>query len=128
MGDTIGSEFREISWPKLSESPLSLDDLPSRQRPKYSIASNARFGENPSDGFDLSSLNFVVAPDRCNIHIDQIGFVVDRQPWMIGRTNLVKIESVSRRDPKDVIRALFSNTVFQSEKPFDDDDPEPSAA
>ena len=45
-----------------------------------------------------------------------------------GRTNLVKIESVSRRDPKDVIRALFSNTVFQSEKPFDDDDPEPSAA
>jgi regulator of nucleoside diphosphate kinase len=45
-----------------------------------------------------------------------------------GRTNLVKIESVSRRDPKDVVRALFSNTVFQAEKPFDDDDPEPSAA
>jgi len=45
-----------------------------------------------------------------------------------GRTNLVKIKSVSRRDPKDVIRALFSNRVFQSEKPFDDDDPEPSAA
>jgi regulator of nucleoside diphosphate kinase len=44
-----------------------------------------------------------------------------------GRTNLVTIESVSRRDPKDVIRALFSNTVFQSENPFDDD-PEPSAA
>jgi regulator of nucleoside diphosphate kinase len=45
-----------------------------------------------------------------------------------GRTDLVKIESVSRRDPKDVVRALFSNTVFQAEKSFDDDDPEPSAA
>ena len=45
-----------------------------------------------------------------------------------GRTNLVKIESVSRRDPKDVVRILFSNQVFQGKELFDDDDPGPSAA
>jgi regulator of nucleoside diphosphate kinase len=45
-----------------------------------------------------------------------------------GRTGLVKIESVSRRDPKDVVRALFSNQVFQGQEVFDDDDPGPSAA
>lgn len=45
-----------------------------------------------------------------------------------GRTNLVRIESVSRRDPKDVIRVLFSNQAFQGKELCDDDDPGPSAA
>ena len=76
MGATIGKGFREISWPKLSERPLSMDDLPGRHRPRWNVASSARFGENLSDGVDLSSLHFAVAPDRCNVHIDQIGFVV----------------------------------------------------
>lgn len=76
MGATIGKGFREISWPKLSERPLSMDDLPGRHRPRWNVASSARFGEDPSNGLDLSSLHFAVAPDRCNIHIDQVGFVV----------------------------------------------------
>jgi hypothetical protein len=76
MGATIGKGFREIWWPKLAERPLSLDDLPGRRRPKWNAGSSARFGENPSDSLDMSSLHFAVAPDRCNIHIDQIGFVI----------------------------------------------------
>jgi hypothetical protein len=42
------------------------------------VTSNARFDENSSDGLDLSSFNFAVAADRCNIHVDQIGFVIGR--------------------------------------------------
>ncbi|MBR0718378.1 GreA/GreB family elongation factor [Bradyrhizobium liaoningense] len=45
-----------------------------------------------------------------------------------GRSNVVRIESVSRTDPNDVVRVLFSNPMFQGKKPFDDDDPGPSAA
>jgi regulator of nucleoside diphosphate kinase len=44
-----------------------------------------------------------------------------------GRTNVVRIESVSRGDPNDVVRVLFSNQVFQGNKLIDDDDPGPSA-
>ncbi|WP_128934005.1 GreA/GreB family elongation factor [Bradyrhizobium zhanjiangense] len=44
-----------------------------------------------------------------------------------GRTNVVRIEGVSRTDPNDVVRVLFSNPM-QSKKLFDDDDPGPSAA
>jgi regulator of nucleoside diphosphate kinase len=42
-----------------------------------------------------------------------------------GRTNVVRIESVSRFDPNDVVRVQFSN---QGKKLFDDDDPGPAAA
>jgi regulator of nucleoside diphosphate kinase len=45
-----------------------------------------------------------------------------------GRTNIVRIESVSRADPNDVVRGLFSNRAFPGEQILDDDDPEPSAA
>jgi hypothetical protein len=76
MAHTIGKGFREIWWPKLSERPLSLDDLPDRRRPKWNASSSARFGENPLNALDVSSLHFAVAPDQVNIHIDQIGFVV----------------------------------------------------
>jgi hypothetical protein len=76
MGATIGKGFREIWWPKLSQRSLSLDDLPGRHRPKWNVGSSARFGEDLSNSLDLSSLHFAVAPDRCNIHIDQIDFVV----------------------------------------------------
>lgn len=44
------------------------------------------------------------------------------------RTNVVRIESVSRTDPNDVIRVLFSNTASRREQLFDDDDPGPTAA
>ncbi|WP_312018036.1 GreA/GreB family elongation factor [Bradyrhizobium sp. sBnM-33] len=45
-----------------------------------------------------------------------------------GRTNVVRIESVSRGDPNDVVRALFSNPLVKGKKLFEDDDPGPSAA
>lgn len=45
-----------------------------------------------------------------------------------GRTNVVRIERVSRGSPNDVVRALFSNPIARSKKLFDDDDPGPSAA
>ena len=76
MCATIGKGFREIWWPKLSERPLSLDDLPGRRRPRWNAASGARFGEGPSNSVDQSSLHFAVAPDRCNIHVDEMGFVI----------------------------------------------------
>lgn len=45
-----------------------------------------------------------------------------------GRTNVVKIERVSRGDPNDVVRVLFSNPEVKGKKLFDDNDPGPSAA
>ena len=45
-----------------------------------------------------------------------------------GRTNVVRIERVSRGDPNDVVRALFCNLLVKGKKLFDDDDPEPTAA
>ena len=45
-----------------------------------------------------------------------------------GRTNVVRIERVSRGDPNDVVGTLFCNPLVKGKKPFDDDDPEPTAA
>ncbi len=45
-----------------------------------------------------------------------------------GRTNVVKIESVSRREPNDVIATLFRVPRDRNERPFNDDDPGPKAA
>jgi len=45
-----------------------------------------------------------------------------------GRTDVVRIERVSRGDPNDVFRILFSNPMVKGKKLFDDDDPGPSAA
>ena len=45
-----------------------------------------------------------------------------------GRTNVVRIERVSRGDPNDVFRVLFSNPMVKGRKLVDDDDPGPSAA
>jgi hypothetical protein len=76
MGATIGKGFREIWRPKLSTRPLSTEDLPGRFKPKWNVGSSARFGDDPSNPLDQTSLHFAVAFDRCNIHIDQVGFVV----------------------------------------------------
>src|ERR1700694_5952991 len=76
MANTIGKGFREIWRPKLSDRPLSIDDLPERHRPKWNVSDSARFGDDPSKSLDLSSLHFAVAHDRCNIHIDETGFVI----------------------------------------------------
>ena len=45
-----------------------------------------------------------------------------------GRTNVVRIERVSRGDPNDVVRVLFCNPVVKGKGFLDDDDPGPSAA
>ena len=45
-----------------------------------------------------------------------------------GCTNLVRIESVSRREPNDIIAHLFRGPAIRSERPFNDDDPGPKAA
>jgi regulator of nucleoside diphosphate kinase len=45
-----------------------------------------------------------------------------------GRTNVVRIERVSRRGPGDVIGILFGDQLLQGKTLLDDDDPGPSAA
>src|SRR5947199_3778268 len=45
-----------------------------------------------------------------------------------GRTNVVRIERVSRGDPNDVVGVLFSNHTFPAKALLDDNDPGPSAA
>jgi regulator of nucleoside diphosphate kinase len=45
-----------------------------------------------------------------------------------GRTNVVRVERVSRGGPNDVVRALFCNPMVKGKKPADDDNPGPSAA
>jgi regulator of nucleoside diphosphate kinase len=45
-----------------------------------------------------------------------------------GRTNIVRVERVSRGGPNDVVRALFCKPVVEGQQPFDDNDPGPSAA
>lgn len=45
-----------------------------------------------------------------------------------GRTNFVRIEGVSRGNPNDVVRALFLDPRVNGKRPFDDDDPGPTAA
>jgi regulator of nucleoside diphosphate kinase len=45
-----------------------------------------------------------------------------------GRTDLVQIQRVSRGEPNDVVRVLFSNPVVRGKDLFQDDDPGPSAA
>jgi hypothetical protein len=53
-----------------------VNDLPNRKRAAWNAGGSARFGEDPANTLDLSSLHFAVASDRCNVHIDQTGFVI----------------------------------------------------
>ncbi|WP_407154807.1 GreA/GreB family elongation factor [Bradyrhizobium sp. STM 3557] len=45
-----------------------------------------------------------------------------------GRTNVVKVERVSRGGPNDVVGVLFRNPEVKGKKLFDDGDPGPTAA
>jgi len=74
MGATIGKGFREIGRPKISDRPLSMNDLPGRQRRGWSVGYGSQFGKDP-EPLDLSALHFAVAPDRVNVHIDETGFL-----------------------------------------------------
>ena len=68
-----------------------------------------------------------VVPDRAG-RLDSIVTRSEIPIFAAGRTNVVRIESVSRGDPNDVVRALFCNPVVKGKKLFDDDDPGPSVA
>jgi hypothetical protein len=72
---TKGIGFREIWRPYLSDRPLSMDDvLPGRER-----FSKNRFSANFGDRLDLpdlTSLHCAVSPYECNVHIDEMGFVM----------------------------------------------------
>jgi hypothetical protein len=74
MAQTIGKGFREIWRPKLSDRPLSMNDLPGRRSGGWSAGYGSQFGKDP-EPLDISSLHFAVAPDRVNVHIDETGFV-----------------------------------------------------
>lgn len=72
---TKGIGFREIWRQYLSDRPLSMQDvMPARER-----FSMRRFSANFGDRQDLpnlTSLHCAVSPYECNIHIDEMGFVM----------------------------------------------------
>lgn len=71
---THGIGFREIWYPRLSERPLSLSDaMPNRFRSRRENRFSAQFNDSLEDH---TSLHCAVATDKCNIHIDEMGFVV----------------------------------------------------
>jgi len=76
MAATIGIGFREIYRPTLSSRPLSVHDLPAGHRSGWNVGKSSRFGEDPVNSLEISSLHLAVAPDRVNIHIDHTGFVI----------------------------------------------------
>lgn len=71
---THGIGFREIWYPRLSERPLNISDaMPNSYRARQENRFNANFNDSVDDH---SSLHCAVARDWCNIHIDEMGFVV----------------------------------------------------
>jgi len=72
---TKGIGFREVFRPRLSDRPLSMADArPDREttlRNRYS----AHFGDR-QDLPDLTSLHCAVSKHGCNVHIDEMGFVM----------------------------------------------------
>ncbi len=73
---TQGIGFREIWRPRLSTRGLQMSDARTGPfAPKWDRRFSAGFGDS-MDLPDLSSLHCAVARDACNIHIDQMGFVM----------------------------------------------------
>ncbi len=71
---TDGTGFREIWRPHLSHRPLNMPEARSGPSPDPDFGS--LFG--PSfNSQDVSSLHCAVSPRGCNIHIDEIGFVME---------------------------------------------------
>jgi hypothetical protein len=73
---THGIGFREIWRPHLSDRPLSIAD---GRNGLYPPQWNSRFSANFGDSMqlpDLSSLHCGISKETCNIHIDEMGFVM----------------------------------------------------
>jgi|SRR5437588_8781462 hypothetical protein len=72
--ETHGIGFREIWRPQLSDRPLNLDDAePGRFHHKFDTGFSAKLMD-PID--DHSSIHAAVSADYCNVHIDEMGFVM----------------------------------------------------
>jgi regulator of nucleoside diphosphate kinase len=82
----------------------------------------------------------LVYPEDCTTERTQISVISPLGAALIGlkigseipfftaeRTNVVRVESVSRADP-NLVGVLFCNPVFRGQLLLDDDDPGPSAA
>jgi hypothetical protein len=97
FSETHGIGFREIWRPRLSRTTLAEDfkprfrprwkdeanapidpagRLPELQTPQWDTKWSARFGDSITMP-NMSSLHCAVAPDICDIHIDEMGFVVE---------------------------------------------------
>jgi hypothetical protein len=70
---TDGYGYREIRDMPLLPS-LSTKFLPSKENSNF--ASRFGFDDEETLSFDVSSLHGALGKDKCNVHIDQIGFVV----------------------------------------------------
>lgn len=72
--------FREIKdlAPPLDDRPLSMSSV----RPDRRFA--ARFGPPPERKIQISSLHTAITPEACNIHIDDVGFVVRDPQGTVG--------------------------------------------
>jgi hypothetical protein len=77
FGATEGLGFREIWRPRLSNRPLRWSDgRPGLNTPALDAGFNAHFGDNPELP-DLSSLHCAITDKYINVHIDQMGFVME---------------------------------------------------
>ncbi|MBN8938998.1 MAG: hypothetical protein J0H01_05880 [Rhizobiales bacterium] len=77
---TRGYGFREIWNPvQLDDRPLSMADArPGRRAPLWDKGFGARFGEAGigDKRRDITSVHVALLDDLCNIHIDDVGFVM----------------------------------------------------
>lgn len=83
FGATEGTGFREIWRPKLSDRPLI--ERGTRYG-GYRMDADPRFGD-PVEMPDYTSLHIAVGPGKCNVHIDEVGFVMtgaDGKPILNG--------------------------------------------
>ena len=74
---TEGLGFREIWRPRLADRPLRWSDgRPGFNIPALDAGFNAHFGDNPELP-DLSALHCAITDKYINVHIDQMGFVME---------------------------------------------------
>lgn len=140
FGETIGTGFREIWRPRLTNRPLHWrEGRPGLNVPALDAGFSAHFGDNITLP-DLSSLHCGVTGLLCGIHIDEMGFVMELEsgevvinpdfirhyvveliwktklhgkvpPWFVDHVNLIVPSS-----PNKYSRLGVSFDLVQSEK------------